>query len=472
MERALSVGQEALWFINRMAPESAAYNVVFTTRLHTRLDVFALSRAVALIAQRHDVLRSVFTEIEGMPRRIVRDIGLFRLEVREVGDVDDDVLAALAKAEVARPFQLSVGAPARLVLLRIAPDDALLVFVTHHIAMDLASQVIVLQDLLNAYQALAAGGTPDWAPLTATYDDFVQAERRLLDSPRAGEMLAHWREICAGAPTMLNLPTDRPRPAHQRLRGGTHVFQMPQDIITGLVPASRATKATPARYLIGIFQVLLHRYARQPDFILGIAAASTMGLNRQGVAGYFVNSVPARARCGPQETFRDVIRTTAKQLGDAMAHVDYPFALLPRALGLTRATGTSPLFQVMVSMVSVGRHAPLLSIAAGGHGAEVDYAGIRLSAFDVPQQEGQFDLTLEVVRDQKSIRCALKYDTDLFDAATIRRLAEHYRLMIRAVAADPGQRVAGVPLVDDTERARLLAFATGQPHLSPTGARA
>jgi non-ribosomal peptide synthetase component F len=146
--------------------------------------------------------------------------------------------------------------------------------------------------------------------------------------------------------------------------------------------------------------------------------------------------------------------------------VDYPFALLPRALGLTRAAGASPLFQVMVSMVSVGRSAPLLALAAAGHGAEADYAGVRLSGFDVPQQEGQFDVTLELVRDTTSIRCALKYDTDLFDAATIQRLAEHYQLLIRSAAADPDRRIAAVPLVGDNERARLLAFATGQPHLT------
>ncbi|UJW30263.1 condensation domain-containing protein [Saccharothrix sp. AJ9571] len=466
MEHALSVGQEALWFINRMAPDSSAYNVVFTLRTHNRLDVPALARAVQLTAHRHDVLRSTFTEIDGMPRRVVSDGGLLGLEVRDVGEVGEDVLATLVRAEVTRPFRLPVGAPARLVLLRRAPDDALLVFVSHHIALDGPSQVLVLQDLLDAYQAMREGGSPEWAPVKATYDDFVTAERRLLDSPRAAELAAYWRALCEDAPTVLDLPTDRPRPGHQRLRGATHVFQMPEDIVAGLVPASRANRTTPARYLIGLFQALLHRYSGQRDFLIGCAATSTMGLNRLGVAGYFVNSIPLRTRCGPGSTFREVVAETSGQLREGMDRVDYPSALLPQALGLPRASGTSGLFQALATTVTVGRQAPLFALAAGGHGTTADYAGLRLSGFDVPQQEGQFDVTLELVRDRASIRCALKYDTDLFDPGTIARLAEHYRLLIRAARDDPGRPVAGVPLLDDGERARLLAFATGQPHLT------
>jgi hypothetical protein len=468
MEHALSVGQEALWFINRMAPDSSAYNVVFTLRLHSRLDVPALSRAVRLTAHRHDILRSAFTEIDGVSCRVVSDSGLLNLEVRDVSGIGEDVLAGLVRAEVTRPFRLTAGAPARLVLLRRTPDDAVLVFVSHHIALDGPSQVLVLQDLLDAYQALREGGVPGWAPVKATYDDFVTAERRLLDSPRAAELAAYWRELCADAPIVLDLPTDRPRPRHQWLRGATHVFQMPADIVAGLVPATRAHRTTPARYLIGLFQALLYRYSGQRDFLIGCAATSTLGLNRQGVAGHFVNSIPLRTRCGPGSTFRDVVAETGTQLREGMHRVDYPTALLPRALGLSRASGTSGLFQVLATAITARRGSPLFALAASGQGTTATYAGLRLSAYPVPQQEGQFDVTLELLRDSTSIRCELKYDTDLFDAATIERLAEHYRLLIRAARDQPDRPVADVHLLDDLERARLLAFATGQPH--PTGA--
>ncbi|MDT8913885.1 condensation domain-containing protein [Amycolatopsis sp. PS_44_ISF1] len=466
MERALSVGQEALWFVNRMAPDSAAYHLVYAVGLHDRLDLPALGRAVRETAQRHDILRSTFTEIDGVPRRVVRDGGLLRLEVRDVGAVSEDELAALAQIEVVRPFRLPTDGPARLVLLRRAPDDAMLVFVCHHIALDGPSQVLVLQDLLDAYQALREGGTPGWAPLTAGYHDFVAAERRLLDSPRAAELAGYWREVCADAQTVLDLPVDRPRLGRPRLLGGTHVFQMPPDIVDELIPASRANRTTPARYLIGLFQVLLYRCSGQRDFLIGCAATSTMGLNRLGVAGHFVNAIPLRTRVGPDASFRDVFAETNGQLREGMARVDYPSALLPQELGLTRTSGTSGLFQVLTTTLTVGRQSPLLTLAAAGHGATADYAGLRLSGHDLPQQEGQFDLTLELVRDRTSVRCALKYDTDLFDPATIARLGGYYRQLIRAAHADAGRPVAEVPLLDADERARLLAFATGRSDLT------
>ncbi|HEX6339812.1 condensation domain-containing protein [Umezawaea sp.] len=462
MECPLSVGQEALWFIHRMAPESAVYNVAWPMRVHTPVDVSVLARATALAADRHDVLRSVFTEVEGLPRRITSDSGMFALDVRDVPGVDDEELLRLVREEVARPFRLQAGPPCRLVLLRVSADDAALVFVSHHIAMDLPSVVLVLQTVLDAYQALLAGGLPRWEPLVHTYADFVAKERAVLDSRRAEALVGHWREVCAGAPPVLDLPTDRPRPAHQRFRGASYDLQLPDDVVAGLVPAARANRVTPVRHLLAVFQTLLYRHTQQQDFVLGCAATSSFGFDRKGVAGFYVNSIPLRARCGPTTTFREVTTEVNRQLNTGMAHADYPFALLPKALDLPRLPGTSPLFQVLVSMVSVGRSRSLMEMAAGGHGAGMDYAGLRLSAIAVGQQEGQFDLTLEVIRTLTSVRCDFKYDTDLFDGATVRRLADHFVRLLRAAAADPDHRVVDVPLTDDAERARLLAFATGR----------
>lgn len=462
MECALSVGQEALWFIHRMAPESAVYNIAWPMRVHTPIDVPTLTRATAMAADRHDVLRSVFTEVEGLPRRIIGENGLFGLEVRDAPGIDDEELIRLVSEEVARPFQLQAGAPCRLVLLRVSPDDAALVFVSHHIAMDLPSVVVVLQTILDAYQATLAGGLPDWEPLAHTYADFVAKERKLLDSRRAEALVNHWREVCSGAPPVLDLPTDRPRPAHQRFRGASYDTLLPDDVVAGLVPAARANRVTPVRHLLAVFQTLLYRHTQQQDFILGCAATSSFGFDRKGIPGFYINSIPLRARCGIGTTFREITTEVNRQLNVGMAHVDYPFALLPKALDLPRLPGTSPLFQVMVSMVSVGRSRSLMEMAAGGHASEMDYAGLRLSAIAVGQQEGQFDLTLEVIRTLSSVRCDFKYDTDLFDEATVRRLADHFVRLLRAAATDPDQRVVDVPLTDEAERARLMAFATGR----------
>jgi Condensation domain len=182
-EQPLSVGQEALWFVHRMAPDSAAYNVALSIRISSPLNVPVLTQAVQATAQRHDALRSFFTEVEGRPRRVIGDGDRFRLDVHDVPGVDEEQLRLLARDVIARPFALAVAGAARIVLLRRAPDDAVLILVAHHITMDFPSQTLVLRELLDAYRALLTGK----------------------------------------APTVLNLPTDRPRPLNQRFTGASHL---------------------------------------------------------------------------------------------------------------------------------------------------------------------------------------------------------------------------------------------------------
>ena len=459
MECRLSVGQEALLFLHHMAPESAAYNVSCAVRVHSPLDVATLARAATMMAQRHDLLRSTFAETGGQLCRVVGDPGLFEIEIRDVPGIDDGALLALVRQEVARPFRLAESGAARLVLLRRGPSDAALVPVAHHVAMDFPSLMLVLRELLDAYPAVLSGDSPRWAPITSTYADFVARERALLDSPRAGELANYWREVCRDLPPVLNLPTDRARPARQGFRGWAHRFTLPADLVARLTSAARSSEVTPARYLFAVFQSLLYRYTRQPDFLVGGAVVSSFGLLRRGVPGHYTNTVPLRARFTPATTFREVAGEVNRQVADGLAHRDYPFAMLPAALGLPGGPATSPLLRVMTSVVATRRSNPLLELAVGN--AEMTYRGTRLSAIDVPQQAGQFDLTLEVVRSASAVRCSLKYDTDLFDERTVCGMAGHFVRLLRVATAAPDRGVADVSMVDETERKRLLAFATG-----------
>ncbi|GLZ29107.1 hypothetical protein Lesp02_12970 [Lentzea sp. NBRC 105346] len=461
MEHALSVGQNALWLIHRMAPETAAYNVAWPMRVRGPLDVPALLRAVAMTVERHDMLRSLFTEIAGVPGRVLQD-GLVGLDVRDARGADDARLTELVQAEIARPFKLDIDGAARFVLFKMTSEDAVLLFVVHHIATDFASLTLVVKDLLEAYRAVREARDPDWAPLAHTYADFVAAEQRLLESPRAEEMAAYWRSALRGAPATLELALDHPRPARQRFQGAGYRFQLPQDVVDGIFHASRKARVTPVRHMLGVFQALLYRCSAQHDFLIGCDSQSSMGLANRGVPGYYSNKIVLRAQCTTATTFRDLITDVNTQMSGAMANVDFPFAMLHRALGLPSRAGTQALAQVSVSMITVDPRDELVSLANLGEGHEVAFDELRLSALDLPQQVGQTDLVLEVVRSRDSVRCVLKYDTDLFTAASIQRMATHYERLLRAAAADPGQRVASVSLVDESERARLLAFATGR----------
>jgi hypothetical protein len=463
---ALSVGQQALWFIYNSAPSDAAYNIAFAVRVHTRMDSTTLARAVRETASRHDILRSVFVDTTDGPRRVVGDSNLFPFEVHEVPDVGVEDLAVLVRREVARPFDLRRTGAARVTLLRRAPDDAVLVLVGHHIVLDFSSEGLILRDLLDAYAAFSCGQAPDWTPPTYSWADFVAAESQLLDSPRADELAAFWRSACADTPTALNL--GERRSATRRLGGASHVFLLPDDVVTSLLPAARACLVMPHKYMFGVFQSLLYRYCGQSDFLVGCVASTRPREVADGVVGPFVNLMPIRARLDPATTFREVVREAHQRISRGVAHAAYPFALVPKALGLPSAPGGQPLVRVMVSLMSVPPADPLLVLSARGHGHEIGHAGLRLSGFDVPQQEGQFDLALELTRGVGSVRCVLKYDLDLFDRESIRRMGEHFVLLLRAAVADPDRRVAQVPLTDDDERARLLAFGhypggTGAP---------
>lgn len=471
MERRLSVGQEALWLLYRMAPQSAAYNVAWAMRVRGPLDVAALCRAFGLVTARHDLLRSRFVERGGAPRRIVCDEQLAPLEIRYGADPGDEQVQELVRDEIARPFVLETDGAARLVLIPVGPADAALVLVTHHIAADFASLSLVVRELFEAYQAVRAGTDPEWQPLRHTYDDFVTGERRLLDSARGEEMAAYWRSVLAGAPTGLELPLDRPRPPERRYVGAVHTFQLPADVVAGLQPAARAARVTPVRHLIGVFQALVQRYTGQDDFLVGCDAASGMSLAHRGVVGYYTNRVVLRARCDARTTFADLIAGVHRQLTEGAPHTDFPFSMLHRELGLPNRSGTAALAQAAVSMITVNPADPLVALATRSHGSEVDYAGLSLTALDMPQQAGQSDLTLEVIRSRTSVHCAVKYDADLFLPGTIRRMSEHFVRLLRAAADEPGRRVSSVGLVDQTERERLLAFATGRPHLAEGASR-
>ncbi|WP_371495219.1 condensation domain-containing protein [Kitasatospora sp. NBC_00374] len=459
----VSLGQEALWFLQKLAPASPAYNVAMAVRIRQALDDAALHRAAASVAARHELLRSGFTERDGRPRRVVADALPGLLEIRELPDTTEEQLHAAAREAVARPFDLAEPGPVRLLLLRRSREDVVLLLAAHHAVTDGASQVLVLEDLLTAYRAELDGEDPGRAGVARPYREYVAAERELLDSPRRAVLADHWRAVCEGVPSALELPTDRPRPARKRFTGASWDFRLPEDLARSLRPAAAAAGVTPFVLLFGAFQALLHRWTAQPEFLVGYAVSTRPERTMRSTVGYFVNTLPCRAAFTDGDlTFRRLLERTADQLRQGIAHRDLPLPLLPAELGLAHDPSRTPVFQSMFSLITATRFQPLLELLAPEDGAkpELLHHGVRLTGFDLPQQEGQFDLSAEVLQSDGAVKVAFKYDTDLFDAATVGRMANHYRLLLAAAVADPDLSVRRVPLVDAAERATLLSFAT------------
>ena len=453
----LSVGQEAMWFLHRSAPDSPAYNVVTAMRIGGDVDVPRLAGAVREAVERHDVTRSVFTEVDGEPRRFAGDADAVGLATRDAHGSVHEVIQELGR----RPFRLADGEmPARFTLIRPggAATDAVLVLVAHHVATDAMSQWILMGDVFDAYREPGA----ERPPAAGTFADFVEAERTWLEGPERKRAAAFWRDACAGA-VAGELPADRPRPEKQTFSGASYASRLPADVADRLRPSAVAAGVTPFGFLLGVFQGLLHRYSGQGDFVVGCSAMTRSDRAVRDVVGYLVNPVVARARFDVDTTFADAARAAQDGVVTGIRHARYPLPTLVVDLGVPRTANRAPLFQITFTMVGHNPRVPLSALlpADMGEGPELDYHGLRLTQIDVPQMEGQFDLTVDIRQVGDALVALYRYNTDLFDRGTIELLAGHYERMLRVAIDDPDCTVVRAPLMDEAERLRVLALGGG-----------
>jgi hypothetical protein len=444
--KPLSVIQQTMWLAYRLAPASAAYNLVLPIRICSLFDVRALTRAVELVGARHELLRTRFVEVGGEPRRVPARDPLARLEIRDVALAD---LGNAIRSYVDQPFELSDGA-FRVGLLRLASDDAVLLPVAHHIASDYVSHWQIVHDLLDAYRH---GSLP--AP-SGDYDLFVDEESRMVNSPIGERSRAYWSARIEGV-SAAELPADRPRPALSRQVGGTRRVRLAADVAERLPRAANDAGVTPFAYLLGTFNGLLWRYSGRDDFLVGCPATNRLGRQLREVVGAFINPMPIRARVTPVTTFRDAITSASEQLRTGMLHVRYP-------CGALSADGASP-FRLAVLMVVMDQREPAVLNPAAGQdiGPVIEYGGLQVALMDVPSQEGQLDLVVRLEQSDAGIDMVCAYDSDLFDAATIDRFVGQYQRFIRAAVFSADAVVADVAMTGDAELARLLALGGVSP---------
>jgi hypothetical protein len=441
VSKPLSVTQQAMWLEHRLAPTSAAYNLVLAVRIRSPFDVRALERAVELVGARHELLRTRFVELDGEPRRVPARGPLAQLEIRDVRPAD---LRATARSFVDRPFDLAEGA-FRVGLLRLAADDAVLLPVVHHIASDFASHWLIVRDLLDAHQR---GSLPEPA---GDYDLFVDEESRMVGSAIGKRSRAYWSARVEGAPA-AELPSDRPRAALSRHVGATRKVRLAADLAERLPGAARAAGVTPFSYLLGTFNALIRRYAGHDEFLVGCPATNRLGRQLRDVVGAFINPMPIRARFTPDSTFREAITSAGEQVRTGMLHVRYPCGLL--------GAGGTPLFRLAMLLVEMDRREPSVPNPAAGQdlGPTVGYGGLTVALMDVPSQEGQLDLVVRLEQSDAGIDMVCAYDCDLFDAATIDRFIGQYERFIRAAVTDVDAVVADVAMTGENDLAGLLAL--------------
>jgi amino acid adenylation domain-containing protein len=423
----LSFAQERLWFLDRLAPGSAFYNVPAAVRMRGPLDGAALERALGEIVRRHASLRTTIRELGSAPAQVVAPFAGFALPVEDLSGVAEDAreegVRRRAAEEAARPFDLARGPLFRATLLRVSDGDHALLVSLHHVVSDGWSLGVLFRELSALYAAFAAGRESPLAEPAVQYADFAAWQREQLSGDALDRQLAWWTARLAGAPPLLEIPADRPRPAVQTYCGAREWIELPAPLLGRLRALGRSEGATLFMVLLGAFQVLLSKYAASEDLVVGTPIAGRTRREVEEVVGFFVNTLALRTDLSGDPSFRELLRRVREATLGAFEHQDVPFEKLVAELHPERSLGHSPVVQVTFA----------LQDADGG---ELDLPGLRVEAMEPEIEIAKFDLSLSLAAGERGLRGAVRYATDLFDRATIARMIAHFAQVLDEVAED------------------------------------
>ncbi|HEV7515038.1 MAG TPA: amino acid adenylation domain-containing protein, partial [Thermoanaerobaculia bacterium] len=447
----LSFAQERLWFIDQLEPGSAQYNIPSAWQLAGPLRPAALAWALSQVEQRHEALRTVFAVSvagTGTPVQVIRParepLPLLAVDLAGLGEAPRQAEAArLAAGEAGRPFDLSRGPLWRAALLRLSAERHLLLLTLHHIAADGWSVGVLAQEVAQLYGAAVEGRLAPLPELPIQYKDYATWQRGWLQGEVLAGGLAYWQRQLAGTPPLLELPTDRPRPAVRTSRGADLPLVLPARSGEMLAACCRRESATLAAALMAAFAALLGRYSGQRDLAIGTPVAGRNRLETEGLIGLFVNTLVLRADLTGGPGFSTLLGRVRDALLDAYLYQEIPFEKLVEELAPERTLAYSPLFQAM--FVFDNTPAPAFALS-----------GLALSPLTVENAVAKFDLTLSLRETPAGLSGSLGYSTDLFDAATLARFTAHFQALLAAALADSETRVAELPLLASGERHQLL----------------
>jgi amino acid adenylation domain-containing protein len=443
----LSFAQERLWFLDRLEPGSATYNIPEAWRLRGALDEAALERSLSEIVRRHEALRTVFAEVDGSPVQVVAPFGGFALPVEDLSglsEADREAAAGRRAGEEARrAFDLSAGPLFRPALLRLYAEDHVLLLSMHHIVSDGWSMEVLFRELSVLYAAYREGRESPLPELGVQYADYAAWQREHLQGEVLERQLSYWRERLADAPALLELPTDHPRPTVQTFRGAHERIELSGELLERLRELGRSEGATLYMVVLSAFQVLLSKYSGSGDVVVGSPIAGRTRKEIEELIGFFVNTVVLRTDLSGDPSFRETLRRVREVTLGAYAHQEVPFEKLVAELQPERSLSHSPLFQVMFTLQNAG---------GGGGGLP----GLEVSGVGADLASARFDLSLVLAATPQGLRGALNYGTDLFERGTVERMIGHLARVLEQVAADADVRLSRLELLGDAERALVL----------------
>ncbi|HEV2733411.1 MAG TPA: amino acid adenylation domain-containing protein, partial [Longimicrobiaceae bacterium] len=434
----LSLAQQRLWLVDRIEPDSPAYNMPTALRLRGPLDAAALRGSLDALVRRHETLRTTLAEHDGAPVQVVHPaapVPLPLIDLRRLREGEEARTARrLAEEEALRPFDLARGPLLRGALLRLADEDHVLCLTVHHVVSDGWSMEVLTREGAACYAALGRGEEPALPELPVQYADFAVWQRDWLSGRVLEEHVAYWKERLSGAPELLEIPTDHPRPAAMSFRGAFEPMHLPPGVVERLEALGQREGATLYMVVLAAFQVLLGKYAGTEDVVVGSTIAGRTHQELEPLIGLFMNTLVLRADLAGDPAFREVLRRVRGAALGAYEHQAMPFEKLVEELRPERSLSHTPVFQVLFELHS-------------GDGPAAGLPGLNVGVFDADAATSKFDLSLALTATSRGLSGGLVYSTDLFERGTARRMVKHLVRVLRQVVGDPDRRLSGLELM-------------------------
>jgi amino acid adenylation domain-containing protein len=448
----LSYSQELLWLLSQLEGGGVAYNAPAAFRLHGPVDAGALQQALDGLVSRHEILRTTYDLVDDHPMQIIEQSGsveLFQVDLSGVPESErDSELQRFLHSESEHEFDLRIDCPLRPFLICMGPDDHVFFNVMHHVATDGWSRAVLHHDLTELYDAALERREPRLSPLRIQYADYAVWHRRWLEGGVLDQQLDHWKQVLRGAPSRLELPTDKPRPAVRKYVGDHTSRMLSPDLRQQLEAIARQGGGTLFMVLLAAYATLLHRYSGQDDIVIGTPFAGRNRSELEGMIGYFINPLALRIDLSGAPSFDELLARAKETTLQAFAHADVPYEMVVRATTPERDLSQSPVFQVMMVLHNPDWERKRPKFEPRG-----------VTATELVHEKGwaKFDLLLGMSQRPAGLNTTWEYSSELFDASTAVRLGRHFERLLESIAANPESPVSRLPMLLDEERTAILS---------------
>ncbi|NJN10675.1 MAG: amino acid adenylation domain-containing protein, partial [Richelia sp. RM1_1_1] len=451
----LSFAQQRLWFLEQLERGNPAYNISLAVNLNGELNVLVLEQSLNEIIRRHEALRTTFDTVNGQPVQIIAASLKLSLSViddqKNIELQGDSAIQQFLTEQSQQPFDLTLGPLLRAKILRLAPQEHILLLEMHHIISDGWSTEVLLKEIGTLYKAFLAGTASPLPEIFIQYKDFAQWQRQWLQGEILQTQLSYWKQQLKDIPAALQLPTDRPRPAIQTSHGAQQSIELSETVIKKLKEIARQEGVTLFMLLLAAFEAFLYRYTGQDDIVIGSPIANRNRDEVKGLIGFFVNTLVLRTDISGNPTFAELLKRVKKVALEAYTHQDLPFEQLVEAVKPERDTSRTPLFQVMFSVQDYSQLP--------------DIPDLTLNLVKIEPETAQFDLSVSIELRQTAVIASFEYNTDLFDNLTITTMLRHFENLLWGVAENPQLRLSQLPLLSQADYEELLEYSTNKSQI-------